>query len=136
MIDPTRIMIWRDGGTGNMGDHTDEGNMTARLRAPGHRIVPVFVRGHFNRIASSGTDVADMLMIVDSGHGVFYDNELHTFENVGEGYDAVLRVPEAELMHYITDVGDEIVFEWTNPDSGDISWGLEVGYIYADEMKV
>jgi hypothetical protein len=73
-----------------------------------------------------------MKMIVDSSHGVFFDNELYTWESVGEDYDAVLRVVEERLAHFLVDEDDEIVFEWTNPDSGNITWGLEVGYVRAD----
>lgn len=131
-IDPKDVLIWRDGGTGNMGDHTDETSTIARLHHPDHRIALVFVRAHFNRTTGSGTETADLTMNLDSGHGEFYDFELFKWELVGEAEDCVLRIKGDELAHFLIDAGDDLVFEWAHPDSNEITWGLEVGYIMAD----
>jgi hypothetical protein len=127
MICPKTIIFQRDGGTGDMGDVTDETDRTARFSLPG-RFSLVFVRAHFGD--ANGT--ADMTLNIDSGHGQFFDLRQYTFPAVGRtaadgDADGHLRIPEEELIHWTYEAGDAIVFEWTNPDSGNIHWGLEVG---------
>lgn len=132
MIHPKDIIIMRDGGTANMGDVTDDTNRLARFTLPGKRFALAFVRAHFGD--ANGT--ADMTLNIDSAAGQFFDTRLDTFAAVGRtaadgDKDGHLRIPQEELIHFTFEVGDFVVFERTNPDSGNQHWGLEVGLIDA-----
>lgn len=126
------VIILRDGGTADMGDVTDDSNRVARFTLDGKRFALVFVRAHFGD--ANGT--ADLTINVDSGAGQFFDTQLYTFTLVGRtaadgDADGHLRIPMDELMHWTFELGDFIVFERTNPDSGNQHWGLEVGLLDA-----
>lgn len=128
------VIVVRDGGTANMGDVTDESSLLARFTFP-HPFVMVFVRAHFGD--ANGT--ADMKLKVDSKFGQFFDTTLWTFRDVGRtaadgDADRNFRIPADELMHWVFGPDDALVFEWTNPDSGNIHWGLEVGFVNVETM--
>lgn len=139
MINPDDVIVLRDGGTANMGDVDGEPVVDAAAYArarfilePASRMAIVKVDIHFS---GSGTGVADCLMKRDSIHGTFYDGILYKFNSVGiivatsVPVDPVLRIAEDQLIHYIVEDGDHIVFEWTNPDTGNINWGIELSVV-------
>ena len=135
MIDPNDLIILRDGGTGDMGDVTDNENRTARFRPQDYsgRFCVVWVRMHFS---GSGTGTATCTMNVDSAAGDSYDVALFEWEAVGKGTDAVLRIGDTgdnQLAHYLFDAEDDVVFKWTNPDAGNITWGIEIALKKVDE---
>lgn len=90
----------------------------------------VFVRCHFT--GTSGT--APMTISLDSVSGSAYDTLLYTLTRVGFNRDAHFRIPAAESVDpsaWTFQTGDAVRIQWTNPDSGNITWGLEVGLAIA-----
>jgi hypothetical protein len=126
-----KMVIWADGGSGNMGDVTDEANIVARWPIVGSRHSIVRVRCHF----ASGTSTSAILsMKVDSHRTTGHDIVLDEFAERGTGGDDLnFRVPIDEMQHYTLEPGDFLVFEWTNPDSGNMTWGLEVAMVSLDD---
>lgn len=90
----------------------------------------VFVRCHFT--GSAGT--AAITISVDSASGSAYDALLFTVTQAGTNKDVHLRIGEGdtgEPSAWTFQANDSIRIEWTNPDSGNITWGLEVGLALA-----
>lgn len=84
----------------------------------------VFARVHF----FGGTGTATLYLYVDSRLGRNFDANLWQVTTAGTtGNDAFLRILPGELPHWTFRQGDELVFTWTNPDSGNMAWGIEVG---------
>lgn len=91
-----------------------------------HAFRLVFVRCHFS--GSAGT--APMVLSVDSGHGSAYDARLFTVAKAGVDADVHLRIgpmDNTEPSAWTFQAGDALLIQWSNPDSGNITWGLEVG---------
>lgn len=100
----------------------------------GYRLV--MVRCHFLRASGSGTDVANLIMSVDSersrndNHSRF-NHQIWVFRDVGVSpagvnADAFLWVEPERREAFKFGAHDWLTFAWTNPDSGEIEWGLEV----------
>ena len=90
----------------------------------------VFTRCHFS--GTSGT--ALMLISVDSAQGAAYDTRLFTITRAGTNRDVHFRIVAEESQEpspWRFQAGDSIRIQWTNPDSGNITWGLEVGMAIA-----
>ncbi len=90
----------------------------------------VFVRCHFSGAAGK----AALAISVDSGRGAAYDTRLYTITRAGTSRDVNFRVSAEESQEpspWAFQVGDAVLVEWTNPDSGNITWGLEVGLVIA-----
>lgn len=90
----------------------------------------VFIRCHF-----SGTQVrAPMNISLDASAGADHDVLLFTFKRAGPGRDVNFRIG-AEEAHdpspWTFQAGDAIRVQWTNPDPGNIFWGLQVGLAMA-----
>jgi hypothetical protein len=86
----------------------------------------IYLRCHF--AGTSGT--APLHLSVDSAQGSAYDARLFTIAVAGIDKDVHLRVtPESGLAPspWTLQAGDAIRLVWTNPDSGNITWGLEIG---------
>lgn len=84
----------------------------------------VFARVHF----FGGTGTATLYLYVDSRLGRNFDTNLWQVTSAGTtGNDAFLRILPGEFPHWTFRQGDELVFTWTNPDSGNMAWGIEVG---------
>jgi hypothetical protein len=66
-----------------------------------------------------------------------YDFALWTFAGMGTDGEANLnfRVPNDELAAWSLQLGDAITFEWTNPDSGNMRWSLDVGLVDAENVR-
>lgn len=90
----------------------------------------VFIRCHFS--GTAGT--AEFVLSVDSGSGTAYDVRLFTITQAGTNKDVHLRIGEGdsgEPSAWTFQVSDSVRIQWTNPDSGNITWGLEVGLALA-----
>ena len=90
----------------------------------------VFVRCHFS--GTAGTD--KFVVTLDSVNGTAYDTTLFTLALAGINKDVNLRIGEGdqdEPCPWTFQAGDKIRLAWTNPDSGNITWGLEVGLALA-----
>ena len=90
----------------------------------------MFIRCHFS--GGSGTNV--FRLSVDSSKGSAYDTCLFKITQAGMDKDVHLRVTGADTEDpspWTFQDGDEIRLAWTNPDSGNLTWGLEVGLALA-----
>jgi hypothetical protein len=90
----------------------------------------VFVRCHF----SGGTGTAAFTLSVDSTRGSAYDTKLFTITQAGVDKDVNLRLGDEEAVDpsaWTFQAGDRVWIKWTNPDSGNMAWGLEVGLALA-----
>ncbi len=86
----------------------------------------VFVRCHF----AGGFGTADMRISVDHSAGAAYDTLLATITAVGLGNDVNYRIDNdvnTDPSPWTFQIGDALRIEWTNPMSGTMTWGLEVG---------
>lgn len=112
--------VRRATGTGNV-------NLTFSLD---QRFRLVYVRGHF----SGGSGAAPLVIALDSGAGSAYDAALFTLVAAGTGSDVNFRLSADELCEpsaWVFQQGDAIRVTWTNPASGTMIWGLEVGLALA-----
>ena len=90
----------------------------------------VVVRCHF--AGASGS--AAMVLSLDSVLGAAYDARLFVVTRAGTDYDINLRIPAEESQDpspWTFQVGDQLRVQWTNPDVGNITWGLQVGLAIA-----
>lgn len=104
---------------------TGTGNI-AQTFAIGERFRLSFVRCHFS--GSVGT--APFHISVDSALGSAYDARLFTVSVAGKDNDVHLRVIEPSgsgPSPWTFQPADALRIDWTNPDPGNITWGLEVG---------
>ena len=86
----------------------------------------VFVRCHF----VGGTGTADLTLDLNSTQSNSFDVRLTSITAVGTGTD-VFYTPGgaaiADPSSWSFQSGDQLRTQWTNPDSGNMNWGLEVG---------
>lgn len=86
----------------------------------------IYVRCHY-----SGTVGTNPLHLsVDSVAGSAYDTRLFTVSQAGIDRDVNLRIAADEMTEpsaWTFQGGDKLRVEWVNPDTGNITWGLEVG---------
>jgi len=90
----------------------------------------VFLRCHFS--GTAGT--AALVISLDSSRGGAYDTKLFTIARAGVGRDVNFRITADESRDpspWTFQAGDTVRVQWTNPDSGNITWGLEVGLAMA-----
>ena len=90
----------------------------------------VFIRCHFS--GTSGT--AKFTISIDSANGSAYDTQLFAITLAGTNKDVNLRISDRDLREpspWTFQAGDTLRIQWTNPDSGNITWGLEVGLALA-----
>ena len=108
---------------------TGSGNINEVFSLDG-RFRLVFVRCHF----VGGSGAAALSISLDSTEGSAYDTHLFTMTQAGVDHDVHFRITAAELTEpspWIFQPGDAIHVQWTNPDSGQMTWGLEVGLVLA-----
>lgn len=137
--DPANVQVSWASGSGDMGnlDWPAAGNEKARFWIPNQDWAIAFIRVHF---AGTSNSLANMGINIDSGAGEDHDTLLHTvrqrgIDSSGISVDVNWRVPIWEQRDWMfrynreDDTKDVLVLTWTNPDSGNISWGAEVGLI-------
>ena len=90
----------------------------------------VFVRGHFG----GGTGTAALNISVDSAGGSVYDTRLFEITQTGTNKDVNLRIGAGDIYEpspWTFQDGDQVRIQWTNPDTGNMTWGLEIGLALA-----
>lgn len=96
----------------------------------------VFVRVHFIDDGSTASS-ADMTISVseDIVRDAVQTHQTLLARIVGAGVanDVFFRVKEEDLPHYFIRAGWGIQIDWISPDPGDIFWGMEIGYVLAEE---
>lgn len=116
----TVVVAQSSTGTGNI-DATFKLDVRFRL---------TFVRCHF--AGTVGT--APMTIALDATSGSSYDVILFTVTRAGVSRDVHLRIPaeeSADPSPWTFQVGDTVRIQWTNPDPGNITWGIQVGLAIA-----
>jgi len=96
--------------------------------SPSFRLI--FVRGHFD----GGSGVNPLSLSQVSSVASAHDVTLFTLTQAGVGSDIHFRVTAEEASEpsaWIFMAGDAVKLSWTNPDSGVMTWGLEVGLALA-----
>ena len=91
-----------------------------------HRFRLVFIRAHFT--GTSGVNA--LVLSLDAAAGSAFDTTLFTVLQAGVNRDVNLRITGADLADpspWTFQAGDRLRLQWTNPDAGNITWGLEVG---------
>ena len=102
----------------------------AEVLALDRRFRLVFIRCHFVGTPSSAT----FTISLNSANGAAYDTRLFTITKAGTNRDVNFRVAATESIEpspWTFQAGDAVRFQWTNPDSGNVTWGLEVGFAIA-----
>ncbi|MHC4610550.1 MAG: hypothetical protein ACYS7M_09415 [Planctomycetota bacterium] len=115
-IQAARVIAKTASGGGDI-DETFSLNLHFRL---------VYVRCHF--VGGSGT--SELGLSVDSSQGPAYDTRLFTVRIAGAGADLNFRLTGRETAMpspWTLQPGDVFRINWTNPDPGNMTWGLEVG---------
>lgn len=115
-------------GTANMGVLADESDRTARFVIPLDDLALLYVRGEF----AGGSGTADLSLYLDrqAARKVLKRSTiLFTWLDVGDTKQVHTRIPVEEREAWSFMKGDELVFVWTNPDSGNMSWLLEIGLV-------
>lgn len=90
----------------------------------------VFVRCHF----AGGAGTAPLVLSLDSAQGSAYDAKLFTISLAGVNKDVNLRISgddRDDPSPWTFQPGDALRIQWVNPDSGNMTWGLEVGLALA-----
>lgn len=108
---------------------TGTGSIDA-LFSLGVRYRLVFVRCHFAGTLGS----APMTLSLDAAAGSAYDARLFVITRAGLNLDVNLRIPVEESQDpspWTFQSGDQLRVQWTNPDPGNITWGLQVGLAVA-----
>jgi hypothetical protein len=88
----------------------------------------VYLRCHF----AGGSGTAPLAIALDSGLGSAYDAILFTVSAGGTGSDIHFRVGGSDAQEpsaWTFQSDDSLRVQWTNPDSGDMTWGLELGLV-------
>ena len=103
---------------------TDSSDMSAVFSLD-RRFRLVSVRCHFGGTSGS----APLTLDLDAAAGVAFDARLFTITRAGVGRDVNFRVPAEESTEpspWTFQAGDQVRIAWTNPDPGNITWGLIV----------
>lgn len=131
MIDPASVVIFEANGTGNISEV-----FPPKPMRPWQRFTLAFLRVHFrDETAGSLTadDAADLTAYIDSHPekdiAGMYDVKAYDFGSAGFNQDVhAAPVPE-ELPRWIVRRGFALRLDWTNPQTGNIGWGIEIGLI-------
>jgi hypothetical protein len=140
VIHPAIIQHFTQTGTGNMGDVTDVSSI-ARIALPG---AERYVLATFRALFTGGAGSADLVLKINHRQGVDFQFTPVTWENSGTDGEAIIeyRVAEDELYHLIflrdraTGKQDVGVFDWTNPDPGNMRWSWEAGLIDVADLPM
>lgn len=103
---------------------------------PEGRHALAYYRVHFTDLGSASTETANLVVSVDSKphqttSGPF-DATLFTDRDLGIGTDGGEAIDEDEMHRWLVNSGWGHHFAWTNPDPGNIAWGLEAGLLAVD----
>lgn len=132
---PNQIVALPDQGQEDMGDVTDK-TSRARFTLEGRPFALCYVRGRFVTLGGSGGNATLSLKLDHCNETGVYDFTLKAWDTMGTsgtGFKPDLNFRLAADELYLWSYGKDaaLVFEWTNPDSGNIRWALEVGLVDA-----
>ncbi len=122
------VRLTPQSGDADMGVLSDEGNRTGRFIIPEDDLALLYVRAEF----AGGTGTANLAMYLDRQATREINKKstiLFTWLAVGDTKQVHTRVTRDEREAWSFLKGDELVFVWTNPDSGNLTWFLEIGLV-------
>jgi hypothetical protein len=127
-IDLTKIIRQHDGGAGDMGTVETETSQ-ARFGLSDSLWLLLFVRVNFHAASgATASGTADMAIIRhDEDRVEWQDATLLTRTKAGTDNDVNIRILPDEYPGWTFLPTQQLVLTWTNPDSGDLLWGVEVG---------
>lgn len=129
---PSHIVRLRpQDGNEDMATLADETIRDGRFIIPEDDLALLFVRGEF----VGGTGTADLAMYLDRQATREINKKsatLFIWEAVGDTQQVHGRVTREGREAWSFMRGDELVFVWTNPDSGNLTWFLEIGLVRLD----
>jgi hypothetical protein len=114
-------------GTENMGDVTNP-NSICRFTMKEDRWHVVYIRWKVTKLSGDGGN-ANLAFYIDRKHITgLHIYLLGTMRDMGDpgDLDMNLRIMPFEAEHWTFRRGDELVLTWTNPDSGNMQWEVEV----------
>jgi hypothetical protein len=118
-----------------MGAPLDEEDRTARFIVPEDDLALLYVRGEF----AGGSGTADLQLYLDRQATREINKKttiLFTWLAVGDTKQVHTRVTRDEREAWSFLKGDELVFAWTNPDSGNLTWFIEIGLVRLDANEL
>lgn len=118
-------------GDANMATLADESIRMGRFLVPEDDLALLYVRGEF----TGGAGTADLSLYVDrqaTREILKKAAILFTWLAVGVTKQIHTRIPEDEREAWSFLKGDELVCVWTNPDSGNMTWSVEIGLVRRD----
>lgn len=125
--DPQEVKKFHAYGTGDMATVTDD------LPSPSFGLKVPFVLAYLCAWFESGSGTSPTMylkqkLIAHQPSGLF-DKVRRRFPKAGTGDNDFVdfRPSHKELYRWGWSAGDLLVPEWTNPDSGTMTWTLEVG---------
>lgn len=131
IIDPNKVLIFEAADSGNIAE-----TFPPAFARPFGRFLVVFARIHFSDIKDGAlaTEVLKKLTARVNGDPEQStagpcDTELWDFGKVGFGVDLSMAIAPDEVARWTIRRDFGVRFDWTNPQSGDIGWGLEVGLL-------
>ena len=133
---PSAVTKLRASGNANMGTVGDD-NVPGTFRHPDN--VPwvlVSIQLHFRDLSGSATLTADCSIYRDRrSEQTAWNGLLWKMLAVGIGAEGNLVIPPDELYLWTFDADEAVTLTWTNPDSGNIGWGVEVGVAPASAVR-
>lgn len=120
VISPSRIHILPIEGSGNLASGMQSSNLWH----------PLFVRGHWRRISGSGTETATLTFDILSSRGPNFSTRIFTITGAGNGGDVNWGVTADDLAsyRYLMEKNDQVILNWTNPDSPELYVGVLLGW--------
>lgn len=134
---PSDVTTLRASGSANMGTVGDD-NQPGTFRHPANEPwVLVFVRLHFEDLSGSATGTADCALYRDRrADQTAWDAIQWKMAAVGLTVDGNLVVPPEELYLWGFEADEALVLTWTNPDSGNLGWGAEIGVALQSAVRL
>ncbi len=96
---------------------------------PGGDWALVSVEVHFSRASGSGTSTAALTLSRFREADEKFNTELYSIAAAGDANDVALKIGDDERRAWSFEQADQVKVSWTNPDSGNLWWGLTVGYM-------
>lgn len=120
-------------GDNDMGDVADGENRIARFVVTQNNLSLLFIRINF----TDGSGAADLVLYLDKQSNKVIPRtkfELLEWSSVGVLNQVHTRITLDERDAWQFMEGDELVFEWTNPDPGIMLWAIEVGLTGSNQL--
>ena len=119
------VAKFRVSGIGDMGTVSDL-TTGPRFSMPVDYVL-IYLRAWFG--SGTGSATMSLKQFIPGEPSLLFNQPVRKFDAIGTGGDVFVdfRVQMDELQHWGFAGGTELVPEWTNPDSGTMTWAVECG---------